>query len=117
MDKQHQWNLWFFLVAFSLLLVFQNWWSARSAVEPIAYSEFMRLLKEEKLSDLRIEQQQISGKLKDVAQEIDTSHVGHLDVRYDQIEVRCLASSEPFLGGWLFFGFGCDSGFSRHSIY
>src|SRR3990167_1942891 len=65
MDKQHQWNLWFFLVAFSLLLVFQNWWSARSAVEPIAYSEFMRLLKEEKLSDLRIEQQQISGKLKE----------------------------------------------------
>ncbi len=65
MDKQHQWNLWFFLVAFSLLLVFQNWWSARSAVEPIAYSEFMRLLKEDKLSELRIEQQQISGKLKE----------------------------------------------------
>lgn len=65
MEKQHQWNLWFFLVAFSLLLVFQNWWSARSAVEPIAYSEFMRLLKEDKLSELRIEQQQISGKLKE----------------------------------------------------
>ncbi len=65
MDKQHQWNLWFFLVAFSLLLVFQNWWSARSAVEPIAYSEFMRLLKDDKLSDLRIEQQQISGTLKE----------------------------------------------------
>ncbi|WP_172149576.1 ATP-dependent zinc metalloprotease FtsH [Pseudomonas tumuqii] len=65
MEKQHQWNLWFFLVAFSLLLVFQDWWGTRSAVEPLPYSEFMRLLKEEKLSDLRIEQQQISGKLKE----------------------------------------------------
>jgi cell division protease FtsH len=65
MEKQHQWNLWFFLVAFSLLLVFQDWWGTRNAVEPLPYSEFMRLLKEEKLSDLRIEQQQISGKLKE----------------------------------------------------
>jgi cell division protease FtsH len=65
MEKQQQWNLWFFLVAFSLLLVFQNWWGTHSAVEPLPYSEFMRLLKDEKLSDLRIEQQQISGKLKE----------------------------------------------------
>jgi cell division protease FtsH len=65
MEKQQQWNLWFFLIAFSLLLVFQDWWGTRSAVEPLPYSEFMRLLKEEKLSDLRIEQQQISGKLKE----------------------------------------------------
>ncbi|MDX1723416.1 MAG: ATP-dependent zinc metalloprotease FtsH [Pseudomonas sp.] len=65
MEKQQQWNLWFFLVAFSLLLVFQDWWGTRSAVEPLPYSEFMRLLKEEKLSDLRIEQQQITGKLKE----------------------------------------------------
>ncbi|MCG4455908.1 ATP-dependent zinc metalloprotease FtsH [Pseudomonas sp. MMS21-TM103] len=65
MEKQQQWNLWFFLVAFSLLLVFQDWLGARSAVEPLPYSEFIRLLKEEKLSDLLIEQQQISGKLKE----------------------------------------------------
>ena len=65
MDKQQQWNLWYFLLAFSLLLLFQNWWSARSAVEPIPYSEFMRLLKEDQLSELRIDQQQISGRLKE----------------------------------------------------
>ena len=65
MDKHQQWNLWYFLLAFSLLLLFQNWWSARSAVEPIPYSEFMRLLKEDQLSELRIDQQQISGRLKE----------------------------------------------------
>ncbi len=65
MEKHQQWNLWFFLVAFSLLLLFQGWWSERNAVEPIPYSEFMRLLKQEKLGELRIEQQQITGKLKE----------------------------------------------------
>jgi cell division protease FtsH len=65
MEKPQQWTLWYFLVAFSLLLVVQDWWAARSATEPLPYSEFMRLLKEQKLSDLRIEQQQITGKLKE----------------------------------------------------
>lgn len=65
MDKQQQWNLWFFLIAFSLLLVFQSWWGAGSAIEQIPYSEFMRLLKDNQLSELRIEQQQISGTLKE----------------------------------------------------
>ena len=65
MEKHQQWTLWYFLLAFSLLLVAQDWWASRSAVEQLPYSEFMRLLKEQKLSDLRIEQQQISGTLKE----------------------------------------------------
>ncbi len=65
MDKKFQWNAWYFLLAFSLLLVFQGWWSERRAVEPIAYSEFLRLLDAGKLTELRIDQQQISGKLLD----------------------------------------------------
>ena len=65
MDKKFQWNAWYFLLAFSLLLVFQGWWSERRAVEPIAYSEFLRLLDAGKLTELRIDQQKISGKLLD----------------------------------------------------
>ena len=65
MDKKFQWNAWYFLLAFSLLLVFQGWWSERRAVEPIAYSEFLRLLDAGKLTELHIDQQQISGKLLD----------------------------------------------------
>ncbi len=64
MEKHQQWNLWYFLLAFSLLLLVHDWWAARSAVETLPYSEFLRLLKEEQLSDLRIDQQQITGTLK-----------------------------------------------------
>ncbi|HEY8332141.1 MAG TPA: ATP-dependent zinc metalloprotease FtsH [Pseudomonas sp.] len=63
MDKKFQWNAWYFLLAFSLLLMFQGWWSERQAVEPIAYSEFLKLLKDGKLSELSINNQQISGRL------------------------------------------------------
>ena len=64
MEKHQQWNLWYFLLAFSVLLVAQDLWTTRSAVETLPYSEFMRLLKAGQLSELRIEQQQISGTLK-----------------------------------------------------
>jgi cell division protease FtsH len=63
MEKKHQWNLWYFVIAFSVLALAQEWWTARNSVEPIPYSEFLRLLNEGKLSELRVEQQRISGKL------------------------------------------------------
>ncbi len=132
MEKQHQWNLWFFLIAFSLLLVFQNWWSARSAVEPIAYSEFMRLLKEDKLSDLRIEQQQISGKLKepinnrqlfstirvepDLAEALAQSAVSFSGTRDDDFLSNLLSWLLPFIlifafWSFLFRGLAAKQGF------
>jgi cell division protease FtsH len=63
MDKKFQWNAWYFLLAFSLLLMFQGWWTDRQAVEPIAYSEFLTLLKEGKLEEISVDNQQIRGKL------------------------------------------------------
>jgi cell division protease FtsH len=132
MEKQHQWNLWFFLVAFSLLLVFQNWWSARSAVEPIAYSEFMRLLKEDKLSELRIEKQQISGKLKepinnrqlfstirvepDLAEALAQSTVSFSGTREDGLLSNLLSWLLPFIlifafWSFLFRGLAAKQGF------
>ena len=65
MDKKFQWNAWYFLLAFSLLLMFQGWWSERQAVEPIAYSEFLKLLKDGKLTEISIDAQQIRGKLQE----------------------------------------------------
>ena len=38
MDKQQQFNLWFFVAAFVLLLLFQSWMSTASVTERIPYS-------------------------------------------------------------------------------
>ncbi len=95
MEKHQQWNIWFFLVAFSLLLLFQGWWAERNAVEPIPYSEFMRLLKQDKLSELRIEQQQITGKLKDP---INNRHQ-FSTIRVEPDLAEALAQSEVTFSG------------------
>ena len=65
MEKPNQWTVWYFLLAFSLLLTAQGWWAERSTIEALPYSEFLRLLKEDKLGDLHIEQQVITGSLKE----------------------------------------------------
>ena len=95
MEKHQQWNIWFFLVAFSLLLLFQGWWAEHNAVEPIPYSEFMRLLKQDKLSELRIEQQQITGKLKEP---INNRHQ-FSTVRVEPELAEALAQSEVTFSG------------------
>ena len=87
MEKQQQWTLWYFLIAFSILLMAQDWWAARSVTEALPYSEFMRLLKEEKLSDLRIEQQYHHDKGED-----QCKRLLHLTGRYahDRAKLRTI---------------------------
>ncbi|SDI24176.1 cell division protease FtsH [Pseudomonas delhiensis] len=68
MEKHHQWNLGYFLVAFVAMLLLQNWLGEYSAEAPIPYSEFQRLLDAGKVSDLRIDQERISGTLKEPIQ-------------------------------------------------
>ncbi|MFO1307408.1 MAG: ATP-dependent zinc metalloprotease FtsH [Burkholderiales bacterium] len=65
MDKQRQWNLWYFLAAFLLLVMFQNWWTASRTVEAIPYSQFLTLLDEGRVVDLTVRQDQIVGRFKD----------------------------------------------------
>ncbi|RMH85899.1 ATP-dependent metallopeptidase FtsH/Yme1/Tma family protein [Pseudomonas sp. AOB-7] len=65
MEKQQQWNFWYFVLSFVLLIIAQSWWAQQNAVQTLPYSEFLRLLEEDKLQELEVEQQRISGKLKE----------------------------------------------------
>ena len=65
MKKNHQWNLSYFLVAFVVLSMVQMLFIERRVVQSIPYSQFLQLLSEQKVSDLQIEKDQISGKLKE----------------------------------------------------
>ncbi|WP_460136174.1 ATP-dependent zinc metalloprotease FtsH [Pseudomonas sp. S1_E04] len=63
MKKNHQWNLSYFLTAFVVFTVLQFLWTEYRVVQNIPYSQFLQLLNEHKVSDLRVEKDQISGKL------------------------------------------------------
>ncbi|MEQ9396274.1 ATP-dependent zinc metalloprotease FtsH [Haliea sp.] len=65
MNKQHQWNSWYFFVTLLAILLFQNWWATTRNVEVIPYSEFLSLLNDGRIVELTVEQEQISGRFKD----------------------------------------------------
>jgi len=65
MNKQQQWNIWYFIAAFFLLMLFQSVWTTWRTVEVIPYSRFLKLLDEKQIVELTIHQEQITGKLKE----------------------------------------------------
>jgi cell division protease FtsH len=65
MKKNDQWNLSYFAIAFIVLSLMQIFFGERQAVQPLPYSQFLQLLNEQKVSDLRVEKDQISGKLQE----------------------------------------------------
>ena len=65
MNKQQQWNIWYLVGAFALLMLFQSVWTTWRTVEPIPYSEFLKLLNEGKIVELTVHQEQITGRLKE----------------------------------------------------
>jgi cell division protease FtsH len=65
MNKQHQWNIWYFIGAVLLLALFQSIWTTWRTVEPIPYSEFLKLLDQKQIVELTVHQEQITGQLKE----------------------------------------------------
>src|SRR6185312_6345286 len=65
MNKRHQWNIWYFVGAFFLLMLFQSIWTTYRTVEVIPYSQFLKLLDEKKIVELTVHQEQITGRLKE----------------------------------------------------
>ncbi|MBB5015435.1 ATP-dependent zinc metalloprotease FtsH [Rehaibacterium terrae] len=64
MDKQKTWNASYWLVAFVLLLVLQNWWQAATRVQPVPYSEFEQALREGRVAEVLVGDRTLTGRLK-----------------------------------------------------
>jgi cell division protease FtsH len=65
MKKNDQWNLSYFAIAFIVLSLMQIFFGERQTVQPLPYSQFLQLLNEQKVSDLHVDKDQISGKLQE----------------------------------------------------
>ncbi|HLU76994.1 MAG TPA: ATP-dependent zinc metalloprotease FtsH [Burkholderiales bacterium] len=63
MDKQRQLNLWYFIGAFVLLLLFQSWWTTSQNVETIPYSDFIAYLEQGRIAELQVTSDRIVGRL------------------------------------------------------
>jgi cell division protease FtsH len=80
MEKKHQINLGYFLIAMLVLLAFQGWWAEQQAFTPIPYSEFQADLKAGRIESIQIGQNQIRGTFKS---ETDAKTRGFVTTRVD----------------------------------
>lgn len=64
MDRKHQLNITYLVVAFGLLLLFQSFWATYTQVEPIPYSRFQQLLRDKRVTKVVVGPSQIQGEFK-----------------------------------------------------
>jgi cell division protease FtsH len=64
MEKRTQFNFWYVLFAVFAIITLHNIWVQYTTVEPLPYSEFRRLLKQDAITDVTISDNTIQGTLK-----------------------------------------------------
>jgi cell division protease FtsH len=64
MEKKHQFNITYLLIAFGLLLLFQSFWASYTQIETIPYSKFQEFVKEKKIGKAVVGPSQIQGEFK-----------------------------------------------------
>ncbi|HQB30063.1 MAG TPA: ATP-dependent zinc metalloprotease FtsH [Syntrophales bacterium] len=64
MEKHHKFSIWYILLAFWLVLIIQNYISTAMAIKTIPYSQFLKLVKDGKVTELAITENQIQGTMK-----------------------------------------------------
>jgi cell division protease FtsH len=62
MEKQHKFSIWYVLLGIWVVLLIQNYLGSALAIKTIPYSEFLTLVKENKVSEVAITANQIQGK-------------------------------------------------------
>ncbi|RMF07965.1 MAG: cell division protein FtsH, partial [Alphaproteobacteria bacterium] len=64
MDKEARFNLWYFITALVLILLFQQWWISSHQVETVPYSEFQTRLEQGRFARVEVSERFIRGELK-----------------------------------------------------
>jgi cell division protease FtsH len=64
MEKRTQINIGYLIFAMFAVLLLQQWWQTAQTVEVVPYSEFEKLLAEDRISEVVISESRITGKLK-----------------------------------------------------
>ena len=64
MERRTRFNLIYLLFALFAILSLQQWWQRAQTVEVVPYSEFEKLLAADKIDEVIVSDQRITGKLK-----------------------------------------------------
>jgi cell division protease FtsH len=64
MEKKHKFSIWYVVLGVWVLLIIQNYISAALSIRTVPYSEFLNLLKANKVAEVAISADQIQGRMK-----------------------------------------------------
>src|SRR5919106_1403615 len=64
MERRTQFNIGYLLFALFAILILQQWWQQAQTIEVVPYSEFEKLLAQDKIAEVVVSDQRITGKLK-----------------------------------------------------
>src|SRR5688500_9663384 len=64
MERATRFNIGYLLFALLAMLFLQQWWQTAQTVEVVPYSEFEKLLAEDRIAEVTVSEQRITGKLK-----------------------------------------------------
>src|SRR5919109_841189 len=64
MERRTQFNIGYLLFALLAIIIVQQWWQQAQTIEVVPYSEFEKLLSEDKIAEVVVTDQRITGKLK-----------------------------------------------------
>ena len=67
MEKRQKFSIWYVVLGIWIVLILQNYITTMFAIKTIPSSEFLKLLKENKVTEVAISANQIQGKVKDNA--------------------------------------------------
>ena len=65
MEKRQKFSIWYVLLGVWFVLLLQNSITTMFAIKTLPYSEFLKLLKQDKVVEVAITADQIQGKIKD----------------------------------------------------
>ena len=96
MERRTRFNLLYLLFAMFAILSLQQWWQRAQTVEVVPYSEFEKLLADDKVAEVIVSDQRITGKLKapengkkvavaNLVQPELAERLSRYDVKYTQI--------------------------------
>ena len=71
MEKHHKFSLWYVLIGFWVVLIIQSMIAQLFIVKTIPYSQFLNLLKEGKVTEIAIGENQIQGKMRDASGKLE----------------------------------------------
>ncbi|MFO7740444.1 MAG: ATP-dependent zinc metalloprotease FtsH [Desulfatiglandaceae bacterium] len=64
MEKHHKFSIWYVLLGVWVVLIIHNYMAAAFSVRSIPYSEFLKMVKENRVTEVAITENQIQGKLR-----------------------------------------------------